>query len=105
MRNRSCEQKVALNKSADIDTLNNLILTTDQNLLINEAKDFNDAERNFSTTIINYLEKCIPEKKHNKNRPKYKSWFDSELRGTLRLRNRRTEKGNKIKSILHKDKF
>ena len=84
--------------------MNSLINDTNWNTLINNAIDIDQAEENFTSTLLKHVKQCIPEKTII-IRPKDKPWFDSALRKTIRQRNRARQKAHKTKNMLDLDKF
>ena len=73
-------------------------------MLINDASDIDHAENNFTTTFLNLIKQCIPEKTVT-IRPKDKPWFDSALRNKIRLRNRARNKAFKTQNTSDMKKF
>jgi predicted lipase len=67
IKNQSYEQKVWAYQNADtcIDKLNSLINDTNWNTLINNTIDIDQAEENFTSTLLKHVKQCIPEKKNN----------------------------------------
>ena len=104
IQNQSYERKIWAYQNADFDKLNSLINDTNWNTLINNAIDIDQAEENFTSTLLKHVKQCIPEKTII-IRPKDKPWFDSALRKTIRQRNRARQKAHKTKNMLDLDKF
>lgn len=91
-------------KNADITRLNTIIENTDWDSIISNAFSTEKATELFTDKYLELVRECIPEKSVT-IRPKDKPWFDSDLRITLRKKNRLRHKALKSNSPLDWNKF
>lgn len=66
--------------------------------IINNAESTDRASELFISKYLELIRKCVPEK-YVTIRPKHKSWFDSELRKTLKKKNRLRQKALKTNNF------
>ena len=102
--NNAYNRQVWMYKQADFNKLNTLIKNTDWVKLIIEADSTNHAAENFSSTFLQQVSECIPEKSVV-IRPRDKPWFDSALRKQIRVRNRLRKKARQSNKLCDLLKF
>lgn len=84
--------------------LNTIVESTDWESINNNAESTDSATKLFTSKYLELISKCVPEKSVT-IRPKDKPWFDSELRKTIRKKNRLRLKTLKSNNSLDCDKF
>ena len=91
-------------KSADFNSLNNLIQNFDWGTIINETFSVDQACENFTNKFLKFCDECIPRKKVL-IRQNDKPWFSSELRYNIKLRDRLRKTYFKSKRDSDRSKF
>ena len=89
-------------KTADFNSLNNLIQNFDWGTIINETFSVDQACENFTIFFFKFCDECIPRKKVL-IRQNDKPWFSSELRYNIKLRDRLRK--TYFKSKRHSDRM
>ena len=91
-------------KTADFNSLNNLIQNFDWGTIINETFSVDQAFENFTNKFLKFCDECIPRKKVL-IRQNDKPWFSSELRYNIKLRDRFRKTYFKSKRDSDRSKF
>ena len=91
-------------KTADLNSLNNLIQNFDWGTIINETFSVDQACKNFTNKFLKICDECIPRKKVL-IRQNDKPWFSSELRYNTKLRDRLRKTYFKSKRDSDRSKF
>lgn len=84
--------------------LNTIVESTDWESINNNAESTDSATKLFTSKYLELIRKCVPEKSVT-IRPKDKPWFDSELRKTIRKKNRLRLNTLKSNNSFDCDKF